>query len=345
MKATRSKAINFKGEDKEAMTGIRIDALQFSKWSRERLLEWRKGGLDVVHVTLATWETARETLAIAGEWERLFKENKDLILQVRSTSDIHRAKSEGLTGVIFGFQNTSPFEDDLDLINGFYSAGVRIAQLTYNIQNSVGSGCLEPSDSGLSGHYGVNLVREMNRAGMLIDLSHCGDRTCLDAIEASEAPVAITHANPYEYVGDTVELAERNRSTEVINELISAGGVLGLSMYPKLAPGGSNGTIRDFCEMVAWSAERFGAENLGIGTDLYLGHGRESVLWWRTGRWGREPIRPFTGMPVFPSWMSSPEKFSTLAPALLEIGFSEKEVDGILGDNWVRLFDSVWVKD
>lgn len=327
------------------MAGIRVDALQYSKWSRERFEEWRKGGLDVVHVTLATWETARETLSVAGEWVRLLRENTDLVVPVRTSGDIENAKATGRTGVILGFQNTSPFEDDLDLINGFYAAGVRIAQLTYNIQNSVGSGCLEESDSGLSSYFGKNLISEMNRVGMVVDLSHCGDRTCMEAIEASERPVAITHANPFEYVGDNVELAKRNRSTEVIQKLVAAGGVLGLSMYPKLAPNGDKVTMRDFAEMVAWSAEKFGSENLGIGTDLYLGHGVESVLWWRTGRWGRTPIRPITGLPVFPEWMHSPAQFSDLEEGLADVGFNRSEIDGILGDNWVRFFDSVWIED
>ena len=327
------------------MGGIRVDALEFSKWSRERFEEWRAGGLDVVHVTLATWETARETLAVTGEWMRLLRDNDDLITSIRTTGDIRRAKEAGLTGVILGFQNTSPFEDDLDLINGFYSAGIRIAQLTYNIQNSVGSGCLEPRDSGLSSYYGKNLIQEMNRVGMVVDLSHCGDRTCLEAIEASVKPAAITHANPYEYVGDNVELAQRNRSTPVIRELIDSGGMIGLSMYPKLAPKGEHSTMRDFCEMVAWSAEKFGVENLGIGTDLYLGHDIESVVWWRTGRWGRVPIKPITGLPAFPKWMQSPSQFSTLESGLAQVGFVETEVDGILGDNWVRFFETAWAKE
>ena len=327
------------------MSGLRIDALEYSKWNRERFLEWRVGGLDTVHVTLATWETARETLAVTGEWVRLLRDNYDLIMPVRNVRDIKFAKESGLTGVILGFQNTSPFEDDLDLINGFYSAGVRIAQLTYNIQNSVGSGCLEPSDSGLSGYFGKNLIREMNRVGMLIDLSHCGDRTCLEAIQASEKPLAITHANPYEYVGDNVALAKRNRSTEVIRELVSAGGVIGLSMYPKLAPNGDNCTIEDFCRMVAWSAEKFGVDHLGIGTDLYLGHDIDSVIWWRTGRWGRVPIVPITGLPVFPDWMHSPAQFTDLVTGLAAVGFASHEIDAVLGDNWFKLFETVWVEE
>lgn len=225
---------------------LRIDALEYSVWDRTRFLEWHEGKLDAVHVTLAIWETSRETLRAVGEWTRHFYNNADLIMEARTAADILEAKRQGKTAVILGLQNTTAFEDDLDLVWGFHSAGIRIAQLTYNIQNSVGSGCWESEDSGISTHYGKHLLKEMNQVGMLIDISHCGERTCMDAIEISEVPIALTHGNPREFVGLDVELPMRNRSTELIKLLAECGGVIGLSMYPRLAPGGDKCTLELF---------------------------------------------------------------------------------------------------
>ncbi len=314
--------------------GLRIDGLEYSIWDRDRFLEWREGGLDAVHVTVSIWESARATLRAIGEWKRLAHVNSDLIVIARTNSDILDAKADGRTAVIIGIQNTTSFEDDLDLMWGFHEAGVRIAQLTYNIQNSVGSGCWETEDRGISGHYGRHLIREMNQAGMVVDVSHCGERTCLDAIELSEAPVAITHGNPREFVGDDVELAIRNRSTELITRLAESGGLIGLSMYPRIAPGGSNCTLGLFCEMVAWTAERIGVEHIGIGTDLYLGHGPDQLHWWRCGRWARQPAIQISGLPVFPDWMRTPAQFGSIEAGLERKGFSQAERDMILGDNY-----------
>jgi membrane dipeptidase len=322
---------------------FRVDALQCSRWTRVRFEEWRRGGLDCVHVTLAIWEDARETLRVVGQWERFFREHADIIAPARSVADVRAAKEAGKTAVMLGVQNTSPFEDDLDLVSAFHAAGVRIAQLTYNVQNLVGGGCWEDPDPGISGYYGRNIIAEMNRVGMLIDLSHCGERTCLEAIELSEAPVAITHGNPAAFVGGAVELAARNRSNEVLQALAERGGVIGLSTYPRLAPDGNDCTLARFCEMVAWTVELVGIEHVGIGTDLYLGHDPSILGWWRKGRWSREVAIPLSGLPVFPDWMQSPADFDNFATGLAQQGLTENEIHQVLGDNWIRLLEQVIV--
>ncbi len=325
--------------------GLRIDGLEYSIWDRDRFLEWRQGELDAVHVTVSIWESARATLRAIGEWKRLAHENADLISIARDTSDILEAQIQSRTAVIIGLQNTTSFEDDLDLMWGFHEAGVRIAQLTYNIQNSVGSGCWENEDRGISGHYGRHLIREMNQAGMVIDVSHCGEQTCWDAIELSEAPVAITHGNPREFVGDGVELAMRNRSTDLIKGLADSGGLIGLSMYPRIAPGGNDCTLDLFCDMVAWTAEQIGVEHIGIGTDLYLGHGPEQAHWWRCGRWARQPAIPISGLPQFPDWMQTPAQFGSIDVGLERKGFSPEERDMIMGGNYFSYLDRVFTSN
>ncbi len=316
-----------------------IDALQASKPSRERFLEWRQGSVGCVHVTLAIWENARETLSVIGNWNRLFAANADLVALATSAADIEAVHASGRTAVVFGFQNTSPLEDDIDLIQIFHSLGVRIIQLTYNVQNNIASGCWEDDDHGISRFYGRNVIREMNAVGMLIDISHCGEKTGFDAVELSERPIAITHGNPSAFVGPDIELNRRNKSTDLLKAVTEAGGVIGLSMYPKIMRGGSNATLDDFCDMVAWTAERIGIDAVALGTDFYTGYPVEIVTWWRAGRWAREsPLKAPSEFSPWPDWFRSPADLPGVIDALRRRGFSEADVRKVAGGNWLRLF-------
>ncbi len=321
-----------------------IDALQASKPSRDRFLEWREGGIDCVHITLAVWENARETLSVIGTWNRLFAANGDLIALATSAEEIEAISTSGRTAVIFGFQNASPLEDDIDLVQIFHSLGVRIIQLTYNVQNHVASGCWEDDDQGISQFYGRNVVREMNAVGMLIDISHCNEKTCFDAVQYSERPIAITHANPSEFVGFDIELNRRNMPTDLIKAVAEGGGVIGLSMYPKIMRGGSNSTLDDYCEMIEWTVERAGIDAVAFGTDFNTGHPVEAVTWWRAGRWAREsPLKAPSVFSPWPEWFQSPTAFPGIIDALRGRGFSDVDVRKIAGENWLRLFRESFV--
>ena len=162
-----------------------IDALNCSNWDRELLLEAQAAGLTCAHVTVAVWENGRETLSKIERWYRLLRANSDIAMQVTQAADIEWAKSENKVGILFGFQNSSPLEDDLGLVEIYHRLGVRVIQLTYNNQSLLGAGCYEPQDSGLT-RFGREVVREMNRLGMVVDLSHVGEQTTLDAIDFSE---------------------------------------------------------------------------------------------------------------------------------------------------------------
>ena len=314
-----------------------IDCLQVSKPSRERFLEWREGGVGCVHTTLAIWENARETLSVIGHWNRMFKDHSDLIALATSAEDVEAIAASGRTAVVLGFQNASPLEDDIDLVRIFHTLGIRIIQLTYNVQNHVASGCWEDEDHGISQFYGRNVIREMNEVGMLIDISHCGERTGFDAVKYSERPIAITHANPSGWVGFDIELNRRNKSDDLVREVTAGGGVIGLSMYPKIMRGGAGASLDDFCEMVEWTAERFGIDAVGFGTDFNTGHPPEAITWWRAGRWARSS--PVAGvLATWPSWFDSPLKFPGVIEALKDRGFSAEELAKIAGGNWLRLF-------
>jgi len=314
-----------------------IDALQYSNWDRARFEELRRGGFDAVHVTLIYWENARETIAIIGRWHDTFRRFSDLILPVRSAADILEAKRTNRTGIIFGFQNCSPIEDDIGLVQVFHDLGVRIMQLTYNNQSLIGAGCYESEDPGIS-RFGRNVIREMNRAGMIVDLSHSAERTSLDAIELSQRPVTISHANPLSF-----RKGVRNKSDDLLKSLAASGGMLGFSLYPLHLRDGSDCTLDLFCDMVASTAELMGVERIGIGSDLCLGWDYQRLEWMRSGRWTFETdygegSRDKASWPAQPHWFRSPADMPALAAGLTQRGFSAPDVAGIMGGNWFRFF-------
>jgi microsomal dipeptidase-like Zn-dependent dipeptidase len=307
-----------------------IDGLQYSAWDRATLEELRAGGLSAVHVTLAYWEDARATLRLIGDWHRRFESHADLIVHARTADDILAARASGRTAILFGFQNCSPIEDDLGLVQIFHELGVRVMQLTYNNQSLLGGGCYEPHDSGVT-RFGREVIAEMNRVGMVIDLSHSGERTTLETIALSTRPVTISHADPL-FLHDNI----RNKSDRVLKALGESGGMLGFSLYPlHIGPGC---TRRRFCEAVARTAELIGVERLGIGTDSVRNQPDPVLDWMRNGRWTRGPAAPKPRWPEWADWFRSPADFPNLTEGLLEAGFARDEVAAIMGGNWLRFF-------
>lgn len=156
-----------------------------SSWDKEILGIYREGDITAVNNTIAVWDNARETMEIIGHWNRRVREYPDLTIIAKSTDDIRQAFREEKTAMILHAQNTSPIEDNIDFVEIFADLGLRIMGLTYNTQNLVGSGCYEPEDGGLSS-FGKDVVKEMNRCGILVCFAHTGERTSFDAIAVSE---------------------------------------------------------------------------------------------------------------------------------------------------------------
>ena len=206
--------------------GYVIDAAQYAKWDRSIFQEMRDGGVTCVNATIVYWESARETLSEIGKWNRLFEQNSDLIFLARTADDIRNAKSVGKTAITFAFQHCSPIEEDIDLIEIMHTLGVRFMQLSYNNQSLCAAGCYEKEDSGIT-RFGRQVIKEMNRVGMVVDMSHSGEKSTFHAIELSERPITITHANPKSW-----QPALRNKSDDLLKALSESGGILGFSMYP-----------------------------------------------------------------------------------------------------------------
>ena len=179
----------------------------------------------------------------------------------------------------------------------------------------------------------------MNRVGLVVDMSHSADRSTLEAIDLSSRPIAITHANPHWW-----HPALRNKSDEVIRTLTKAGGMFGFSLYPHHLKDGTNCTLSSFCEMIAEAANRYGSENLGIGTDLCQDQPDSVVTWMRNGRWSKEMdygegSASAAGFPPMPDWFEDNRHFGNISTGLKSVGFSESEIEGIMGENWLRFYD------
>ena len=307
-------------------------------FSLERFEKTRDSGVTAVHVTIAYWETFRETVANIEQWHQHFRANADLIMPVRTADDIRLAKQSGRLGIIFGFQNCSPMDDDLGLIQVLHELGARIMQLSYNNQSFLATGCYEDEDPGIT-RFGKQAIKEMNRVGMLIDMSHSAERSTLHAIELSERPITITHANPSFF-----HEALRNKSDTVLRALGESGGMLGFSLYPFHLKNGSDCSLEEFCQMIEHCANLMGIDNIGIGSDLCEGWGYDTLEWMRSGRWTfkadyGEGTAGDKAWPKQPEWFESIDGIHNIANGLLSHGFSQEDTSKIMGGNWLRFFE------
>ena len=319
---------------------FKIDNLQYCNWSKDVFQINREAALDAVHVTIVYHEDFDELKQIIKNWDKIFLENSDLIFQGRNYKDIEKAKREKKTAIFFGFQNCSPIEDDINLIEEVHSLGCRFMQLTYNNQSLLATGCYEKNDSGVT-NFGREAIKEMNRVGIVIDMSHSAEKSTIDAIEISEKPIAITHANPFFW-----HPAKRNKSNELLKILAESNGILGLSLYPHHLKDNSNCTLESFCEMTARTAEIMGVKNIGIGSDLCLNQPDSVVEWMRNGTWSKdknygEGTKSKPGFPKQPEWFLDARGFKNLELGLKKIGFSNEEVYGILGNNWYNFYKEI----
>ena len=312
---------------------IVIDGLQYCNWNREYFQSLKDSGVTAVHATMVYHENARETLSRFAEWNLRFEQHADLIMPIYSVADIEVAKMQNKVGFLFGAQNCSPIEDEIGLVEVMRRQGLMIMQLTYNNQSLLATGCYEQHDAGVT-RFGRQVIEEMNRVGMIIDMSHSAERSTLETIDLSARPICLSHANPI-FAHDAL----RNKSNIVLKALTQRGGLLGFSLYPFHLPNGSQCTLDDFCQMVTRTAELVGVEHLGIGSDLCLNQPQHVLEWMRNGRWSKvmdygEGSQGNAGWPDALPWFCGAGGMENIYNGLLNIGFSEKESGRILGDNW-----------
>ncbi|MCA9858245.1 MAG: membrane dipeptidase [Thermomicrobiales bacterium] len=322
-----------------------IDALTTSRLTSEQASRMRAGGVTATNHTAANFAHHFDdaVVDIVNTRRQIAAQPNDFLL-IEQVADLDRANASGIPGVMLGLQNALPIEDRLQYADVLYALGIRIVQLTYNDRNFVGDGCTEPDNAGLS-VFGRSLVSHLNELGILIDLSHCGYQTTTDAILASNAPVAITHANPL-----TLSPSPRNKPDEVIKLLGERDGFLGVCVWSPLAHRNRNQRpqLSDILDFIDYIVELIGVDHVGIGTDH--GEGVYTQDAW-DAKWGPKGLYPsVTG--TLGEWygfharyaegLDSATLFPNLTAGLLDRGYSPDDVLKIVGGNFRRLLTNVW---
>lgn len=314
---------------------IVFDGLIIAKWDGEVFADMRRGGLTAANCTCSVWEGFQATMDNIAAWKRMFREHADMLVQVRRTADIRRAKQAGRTGIVLGFQNVSAFEDRLGYIEHFKELGVGIAQITYNTQNLVGTGCYESRDSGLS-DFGHEVVAEMNRVGMMCDLSHVGPETSQDVVRASTKPVAYSHCLPA-----GLKTHPRNKSDEELRYIAERGGFVGVTMFSPFLKKGANSTVDDYVEAIDYVVNVAGEDCVGIGTDFTQGHDQGFFEWITRDKGTARKLTEF-GDIRNPEGIRTIGELPNLTAAMERAGWPEGRIRKIMGENWLRVLADVW---
>ena len=303
---------------------------------------WVEGGATAAAPTVGAFEQAGGTMRNLARWRRII-DNDDGLVLVRSAADIERAKANGQFGIIFHFQSTTPIEDDLNLVDAFKALGVGMIQLTYNTKNRVGDGAEERTNAGLS-NFGVKLIERMNEAKVIVDCGHTGERTTLEAIELSTAPVVFSHAN-----AKAIRPSRRTITDEQIKAVAETGGLVGMVGYPAFVSDSPRPTLDEFIAHIDYVVDLVGIDHVGLGIDYYQGQAGVADLETAQalysqrladGTWSPEsyPPPPY----YYPEGIETPRTLPNLTRRLLERGYSEEATKKILGGNWLRVFRAVW---
>ena len=314
-----------------------IDGLQYCNWSEKIFKQWRASNLTAVHVTISYHEQFRETVSNFEQWNSWFEKHPSLIMPAFYAEDVETASKQNKTAVIFGFQNPSPIEDDIGLVEILHRLGGRFMQLSYNNQSLLATGCYEENDPGIT-RMGKEVIKEMNRVGMVVDMSHSSEKSTFEAIELSSRPIVISHANPSFW-----HPAKRNKSDEIIKELSNSNGMLGFSLYPHHLNNSTQCSLEDFCSMIARTADLIGIDHIGFGSDLCQDQPDSIVEWMRVGKWTKEidygeGSASNPGFPDMPDWFRDNRDWHNIIEGLKKHGFSNDEINKIKGENWLSFF-------
>ena len=321
---------------------IVIDAVCPLMMDRRYIDWWIEGGVTAAGPTVGAFQRAGPTLRVLGEWLRAIERDPRLVL-VRRAADFAAAKAARQLGVVFHFQGTEPIEDDLNLIDAYKTLGVGMIQLAYNVKNRVGDGCEERTDAGLS-TFGLQVIERLNEARIVVDCSHTGYRTTMDAIEASSRPVVFSHSN-----AKAVRDSPRNITDEQIRAAAATGGLIGIVGFPPFVSASPRPTLDEFVDHIDHMVGLVGDDHVGLGLDYYKGQApvvsdEESTRMYE-GRIAAGDWRPESYPPPphhFPDGIATPRTLPNLTRRLLERGYGEEATRKILGGNWVRVFRAVW---
>jgi len=302
---------------------------------RDYLTTMRDAGVATHFSVMDHADNLIQALEHIADWHEMVLENDAII--ARTPQDFTTAKELNRPCLIMGSQNPKPFEESLSNVRILHELGLRIVQLAYNSPNYIGTGGSEP-DSGVT-EYGKEVIKEMNRVGILIDVSHCGDKTVMDAIKYSEKPIAITHANPRDLVDRT-----RNKTKEQMLALAESGGVFGLTAWSNISmvEEGVRPHLEDFLDMMEYVINLIGIDHVGFGLDL-------TPHWdWAPDDYYNEFRRLYPNLSVdrvedrTVEGLHHVSEIHNISRGLVARGYSDDDISKVLGGNFINLFDKVW---
>ena len=322
--------LDFPLQDKWVADPESFTAAQFQRF--------RDSGINVFHPAIGLGGTnAFETaLSWFAGWNGFIAGNDDRLMRIDSAADFGRVKTSGKVGVLLGLQNAAHFRRPDD-VNFFRGLGQRVAQLTYNSRNLIGNGATERRDEGLS-DFGVAIVERMNQVGMAVDVSHCGDRTTLDAFEVSKRPVLITHSNCRALVPGH----PRVKTDEAIIAMAKSGGVMGITAVRMFVRDREPTTVEHVLDHFDHVAKLVGPEFLGVGSDIdldgYDDMPPEANRQLRAGYKGSYGFREKIDV----EGLDHPKRMFDLAEGLIRRKYTDSQIEGILGGNFVRVLSDIW---
>lgn len=297
------------------------------------MLRLKKGGCDFTSLTIMGDEFAQPGVVFASlaMTRSALLAKPDVFVIANTVADIRRAKAEGKFAVNFHFQGSEPIARELSLVEAYYQLGVRFFLLAYNARNSAASGCLEENDDGLS-QYGRRLVAEMNRVGMLVDTSHCGHTTSMEAMELSTKPPIFSHSNVKALMPH-----RRNISDEQIKLLGAKGGVICVNGVGAFLDPQQTASVDTLCRHIDYISDMIGPQHVGLGMDFVQEHDRPVLYALDQARHG------MFGMGFAPPWtFVAPDDYPAIAERLLRSGYTEDHVRGIMGENFLRVAAESW---
>lgn len=300
--------------------------------------DFRASGVTAIHnaVGVGGPEAYEEALGFLAAWQGFCGRNADVFSLIGVAKDIDKAKAQKKVGVIMGLQNAEQFRTAKD-VQAFYELGLRCAQLTYNSQNLIGGGSTDRIDGGVS-DYGAEIIEAMNKTGMLVDVSHCGDKTTLDAADISPRPIAITHSNCKALVNHP-----RLKTDEAIRKVTAKGGVMGITEVRMFVRDKDPTTIEHMVDHIDHVVKLAGVEHVGIGSDSDLN--------------GYDDMDPAQNKMLRGSYKASyafrdkldidgfdhPRRMYDMADALIRRGYSDDNIIAVLGGNFRRLLGDTWL--
>jgi membrane dipeptidase len=310
----------------------------------DEIEEFRSSEIDVFHIAsgvggLTAQEAYQNVLAFVGQYNSIVANRPDLFVRIDSAEDLDTVQRSGRAGILIGVQNSQHFRtpDDVEV---FHALGQRVSQLTYNSRNRIGNGSTERVDGGIS-DFGVAIVERMNQVGMAVDVSHCGDRTTLDACEVSAAPVLFTHSN----CRALNPAHPRCKTDEAIRRMAETGGVMGITGVRNFVRAAEPTTLEDYLDHLDYVRDLVGIEHVGIGSDIDL-HGYDDMP-----PDAYEALKAnYKGSYAFREkidieGIDHPRRMFDITEGMIRRGYTDEHIRLVLGGNFRRVLGEIWAAE